>query len=198
MAGPRSRLRLIALLSVAAWSVHQLRYALAFGSGQGDALGRTGHGYLELAGPVVGLLLLAGAAQVLSTVGHRRALPAGRGALPLRSLWLLLSGILLGVFCAQELLEGALSAGHPSGADALVLHGGWLAAPLALAAGLASALILHEAEAAGSATPVRLRGILRWLALPPAPAATPARVVRLRRRGTQQAGRGPPAACPAP
>src|SRR5204862_65911 len=37
------------------------------------------------------------------------------------------------IFCAQELTEGALAAGHPAGLGAVLAHGGWVFLPLALA-----------------------------------------------------------------
>jgi hypothetical protein len=191
VAGPRSRLRLIALLSVAAWAVHQLRYALAFGSGQGDALQRTGHGYLEVAGPVAGLLLLAAAAQLVTTFARRRAEVRG-SALSLGRMWALLTVILLVVFSVQELLEGALSAGHAGGLSGLVGQGGWLAAPLAVLAALAVAITLHEAAVA--AAPVRLAGALRWAAAAPRVLAVTACRPPARPPARHLAGRGPPAA----
>lgn len=192
-AGPSTRLRLIAVLGVAAWAVHQLRYALAFGSGQGDALRRSGHGYLEVAGPLIGLLLLLAAAQLVQAVARRRA-DDGRPPLALHRAWALFTLVLLGVFATQELLEGALSSGHPSGAAALLRDGGWLAGPLAAAAGLVSALVLREARAVTGAAPIRLRGVLRWVTVPPARSLTSLCVSAVTDgRGRHLAGRGPPA-----
>jgi hypothetical protein len=192
VAGPRSRLRLIALLSVAAWAVHQLRYALAFGSGQGDALQRTGHGYLEVAGPIAGLLLLAAAAQLVTAFARRHAEARGT-PLSLGRAWALLTVILLVVFSVQELLEGALSAGHAGGLAGLVGQGGWLAAPLAVLAALAVAVTLHEAEEAVAAAPVRLVGVLRWVATAPRVVAVAACRPPARPPARHLAGRGPPA-----
>ncbi|MCW3038964.1 MAG: hypothetical protein JWM31_869, partial [Solirubrobacterales bacterium] len=126
---PGSRLRLLALLGLAAWSVHQLRYALAYGGGAPDVLRSTGHEYLTVLCPLLGLLLLAAAAQLLAALAARRHLRVGRPPSLARS-WGQLSATLLAVFSAQELLEGALSAGHAGGASALVAGGGWLAVPL--------------------------------------------------------------------
>ena len=44
------------------------------------------------------------------------------------------------IFCAQELTEGAVAAGHPAGLAAVLAHGGWIALPLAVAAGAVCAV----------------------------------------------------------
>lgn len=153
MTAPGSRLRLIALLSVAAWSVHELRYALAFGGHSAGALQASGHGYLELICPLVGLLVLAAVGQLLHAVTRRHARAGGR-AMSLPRSWALLTGALVAIFTAQELLEGALSTGHPPGLAGLVGSGGWLALPAATLAGLLCALVLREAGDAVQATVV--------------------------------------------
>jgi len=44
------------------------------------------------------------------------------------------------LFCAQELLEGMLAAGHPSGLEGVIAHGGWTA--VVFAAPVAAAIVL--------------------------------------------------------
>ena len=60
---------------------------------------------------------------------------------------------LLAIFCAQELTEGAVAAGHPAGLAAVLASGGWAALPLALAAGALCSLAC-----------VALQGVERTLA----------------------------------
>ena len=141
--------RTAALLTLGALAVHQLRYLLAFGSESGAVLHREGHDYLAEAIPVlltvavamIAARLIAGAASVRSAGAV--AGPPGRQAL-------LYSGALLCVFWAQELAEGALSAGHPGGLAAIAANGAWIAVPLACLLGLAAAVaerLLDRAEA---------------------------------------------------
>jgi hypothetical protein len=65
---------------------------------------------------------------------------------------------LFAVFSAQELTEGALSAGHPDGLTGVFGQGGWLAVPLALLLGGLAALVAHllddVEEELGTATPL--------------------------------------------
>jgi hypothetical protein len=62
-------------------------------------------------------------------------------------LWALSTASLLGVYGAQEWIEGVVHAGHPSGFDALVGHGGWIAVFLAGGFGALVAMALRGAEA---------------------------------------------------
>lgn len=155
---PGSRLRLIALLSVAAWCVHELRYAVAFGGHSAGALQASGHGYLDLVCPLVGLLVLAAVGQLLHAVARRHA-RAGHRAMSLPRSWALLTAALVAIFTAQELLEGALSTGHAPGVAGLVGSGGWLALPAAALAGLLCALVLREAGDAVQAAAVPAPGL---------------------------------------
>ena len=59
---------------------------------------------------------------------------------------LIYSLAILAVYCSQELLEGALAAGHPTGLDAVAASAGWVALPLALALGAATALVVVALE----------------------------------------------------
>jgi hypothetical protein len=131
--------RAIALLSLGALAVHELRYLAAYGHDTGAALASQGHGYVsELGGPAVGL----GLALLLGSVlGCARPPRAHTGDGPaLGSTAALYCGAIVAIYCVQESAEGALFAGHAAGLAAPVAHGGWVALPLAIAAGLLCAL----------------------------------------------------------
>jgi hypothetical protein len=123
------------LLSLAALAVHELRYLLAYGHGAGEALAHQGHGYLsDLGGALVALAL----ATLLATLLAGALAPAARPAdEPAGSVFRRTAAIyalaLAGIFCAQELTEGAIAAGHPTGLAAILAHGGWVFLPLTLA-----------------------------------------------------------------
>ena len=76
--------------------------------------------------------------------GRAAAASASR---PWRMRWLVCSAALLTVFVTQELVEGALSPGHPAGLAGVAGRGGWIAVPLALAIGALVAALLRGAEA---------------------------------------------------
>jgi hypothetical protein len=140
--------RLVALVALGALALHHLRYLLAHGEAAQVALEREGHAYLELAlGP---LLALAAAALVASVVRRALAPAPGlwRGA---RATFACLSAATLATYAAQELIEGVLFAGHPSGAAALLANGGWVALPLALAVGALLLLVARLLERADRA-----------------------------------------------
>jgi hypothetical protein len=150
------RLRRGALLMSGAAVVHELRFALApVRGGEGP-----GHAYLHAALPAIAVLLaLAAAGFVARLLAPRSELGARRS---LRVEWL---GCALVLFCAFVLQEGAeslLSAHAP-----IFAAGGWLAVPLALAIGLAAALLVRGARAAAE-TGVRAVGAPRALLLMPA------------------------------
>ena len=134
--------RATSLLSLAALAVHELRYLVAYGDRADEALASQGHAYLsDLGGALITLMfatllatLLAGA---LAPAARRPDQPAA-GAF--RRTAVLYALALLGIFCAQELTEGAVAAGHPAGLAAVLAHGGWVALPLALAAGAVCSL----------------------------------------------------------
>jgi hypothetical protein len=156
--------RAVALLSLGALALHQLRYAIAYGDRASQALANQGHAYLsDLGGAVVVLAtsallgtLLTGAlspgasCDASRSVARRRV--AGSYALAL-----------LAIFCCQELAEGALATGHPGGVAAVFANGGWVSLPLALVIGAACALaslLLREAtdalaRAAATRPPIR-------------------------------------------
>jgi hypothetical protein len=105
----------MALVSVGAYTVHELLYLVGYGREASQALGEQGHGYLGVVGPLVGGVLALTLGWFLA--GLVRPGDRGRpGRLrSLRSRWLASSGGLFAVYVVQELLEGALAAGHPAG-----------------------------------------------------------------------------------
>lgn len=141
-----------------AFGLHQGRYLLGHGEAGGDALAANGHGYLTLLVPLLALLAAAAAAQFLTALSRAGA-PAGLERTPrarFGAVWLVATFALLATYAAQELLEG-LATGHPDGAAALLAGGGWWALPLAVAIGLAVALLLRAATVAIEAA-ARRRG----------------------------------------
>ena len=130
-------LRLAALLGAGTLGVHQGRYAL----GYNDHAAAAGHAYLgPVAALVAGTLALALAEMVRR---HASGRPGGDPPSVAR-FTAACSSALLTLYSAQELIEGALSAHHPLG---LATHGGWVAVPLALAAGFLIALIMRATTA---------------------------------------------------
>jgi len=159
MSATSPRLRATAALAVGAFGLHQGRYLLGHGEAGGDALAANGHGYLTLLVPLLALLAAAAAAQFLTALSRAGA-PAGLERTPrarFGAVWLVATFALLATYAAQELLEGLLATGHPDGAAALLAGGGWWALPLALAIGLAVALLLRAATVAIEAA-ARRRG----------------------------------------
>ena len=134
-----STLRSAALIALAAFGVHQLRYLLAYGSAAHEELARQGHAYLSHALPIlVGFAVAALAAGLLRAAANGRV----RSAIAeprLRSILYAVSIFL--VFSTQESVEGLLSGGHASGLGAVFAAGGWLALPLAALFGCLCALL---------------------------------------------------------
>ena len=141
--------RVASLLSLGSLAVHELRYLLAYGDRAGHALAQQGHGYLSDLG---GALTALGLGGLLATLFAGALLPQARRARGSRSAAFgraaaLYALALAATFCVQELAEGALAAGHPEGLAAILANGGWVAIPLALAAGaLCSLACLALAE----------------------------------------------------
>ena len=135
--------RAASLLSLASLAVHELRYLLAYGDGASEALASQGHAYLsDFGGALITVLLATLLATVLAGAlapPARRPGQAAGSAFPRTAT--LYAFALLAIFCAQELTEGAVAAGHPAGLAAVLAHGGWMALPLALAAGAVCALV---------------------------------------------------------
>ena len=176
------RLRCFALLGSGAIALHELRYLIGYGGDAGHALAAQGHGYLDAVTATVALALVAALAVLIAAVVRVGAPAAARTARPWRVRWLAASGALLAVFVAQELVEGALSPGHPAGVAGVAGNGGWIAVPLALAIGAVVAVLLRGAEAViARFAPSQRRPRLRppRIALPRAPLHEPPRAVAL-------------------
>ncbi|HUO72308.1 MAG TPA: hypothetical protein VMU39_16180 [Solirubrobacteraceae bacterium] len=138
----------VALLPPAAMLVHQLRFMLAFGSGAGFELQRTGHSYLHSLVPWVVLLLALVAGGFLRGLGRalagQRSLP--RYTLSLAGLWLVCSVALVAIYVCQEFLEGLFATGHPAGLAGIFGFGGWWSIPVAVCVGLVLAAWFHGAR----------------------------------------------------
>ena len=106
------------------------------------ALAAEGHGYLAGALPFLAALLVA--ALVATVLCARFGSGVSRRSHPARALTYAIA--VLAIYSSQELLEGALAAGHPTGLDALAGSAGWVALPLALALGAATALVVVALE----------------------------------------------------
>ena len=138
----------MALMPAAAFAVHQLRYLLAYGSGASAELQRTGHSYLHSVAPWIVSLLALAAGGFLWSLGRAVAgqRSVGRYAASLLGLWLVCSATLVGIFAAQEFLEGLFAIGHPAGWIAIFGYGAWWAIPAALCIGLVLAALFHGAR----------------------------------------------------
>lgn len=120
-----------ALTVLAAYCLHQIRYALA-PVAEADAA----HGYLHAAPELLAVLLSLAIGFALVRVTRCRgatALPR-----PAAAAWLRCTLALLAILCCQELAEG-----HGA---MLVAHGGWIVLPLAALFGLALSRVLYAAE----------------------------------------------------
>ncbi len=135
------RVRLAAILALGAFAVHQLRFLIALGGSSSGDLAQQSHRYMSDLLPPIAVLVLAAAVATLIR-GTEGAAPT-RAALSRRVT--VFTGALLAIFTGQELLEGLL-AGHPAEMGSVFGHGGWIALPLALVIGLASALIARALE----------------------------------------------------
>lgn len=137
----------LALLPLAAFAVHQLRYLLAFGGHAGAVLAQTGHSYLSSVAPWIVLPVALAAGAFLRAIGRAFGghTTARRYSLSLAGLWVACTLTLLAVFICQELLEGMLLVGHPAGFVGVFGFGGWWAIPSAVAVGLVLAALLHGA-----------------------------------------------------
>jgi len=153
MGAPRRRairhgLARAAVVPIAAFAVHQLRYLLAFGAGASAELQRQGHSYLHSVVPWLILALGLSAGAFLSSLG--RALSGQttvpRYGLSLIALWLTCSACVLAIYASQEFLEGLCATGHPAGLPGIFGYGGWWAIPAALCVGLVLAALLHGAR----------------------------------------------------
>lgn len=149
MAGRASLMRLCALLSAGVFGVHQLRYVIVHGSDVSAALEHEGHAYLSFVGPVVAVTLT-----LLATHLLWRLLGGGetRRTASVPVMAAVFAVALLGIYTAQELLEGQLAAGHANGFAGVFGSGGLVAIPLSMLLGLAVAWFCHAAAVAGGAS----------------------------------------------
>lgn len=151
-----ARLRAGLLMPLAVLAVHQGRYFLAFGAHTPARLLKDGHAYLGSVIPfavlsaALGFGVLAGqlarAWQGHSEGQRRGAQRVARSHSTLR-IWGLCALILVCLYAAQELTEGALAAGHAGGRAGIAGSGGWLAVPLAIVVGGALTLMLRAGDA---------------------------------------------------
>ena len=186
--------RVAALVAVAGVALHKARYVLGYGSGADHALASHGHAYLHLTTLLVGVVLALAVGQLVavlarpseSSQAHRRRASLGR-------TWLAATAALLVVYGAQELAEGLLAAGHPTGLAALTAGGGAWAVPIAVVLGLAVALLARGADAAIAAA--SRRGPMLAAARPGRTRSHPLFAVHLIVEGVlghNLAGRAPP------
>jgi hypothetical protein len=185
-----------AVVPIAAFAVHQLRYLLAYGAGASAELQRQGHSYLHSVVPWLVLALGLSAGGFLSSLGRamsgQRSVP--RYGLSLIGLWLTCSVCLVAIYACQEFLEGLLAVGHPAGLAGIFGYGGWWAIPAALCIGLMLAALLHGARWLLHEVASR-RGARRRVAPAPqarAPRPLDALLPRLAPLALGWSGRGPP------
>jgi hypothetical protein len=177
-------LRMAALMGAGAFGVHQLRFALAPDNGRS----LHAHGYLTAVGAALVGVLLFTLAAALSRMARGVVEEAPR----LRRLWAGTSVSLIAVYCVQETIEGLLTHGNTTG---MFAGGGWIALPLALAIGLAIALVMRGAAAASAVVAgTRHAPSLRVAIAPFAVLPRPWSPRRSRACARHLAARGPPAA----
>src|SRR4051812_12920076 len=131
------RVRLASILAVGAFALHQLRFLIAFGGSSSGELAEQGHRYMSDLLPPLSVLVLA--ALVATLIRGTEAASPSRARLGRRIA--LFSGALLAIYVGQELLEGLIEAGHPTGPGSVLAGGGWVALPLAAAIGTLAALL---------------------------------------------------------
>ena len=185
-----------AVVPAAALVVHQLRYMLAFGGNAGMELARQGHSYLHSVVPWIVLSIGLAVGGFLWALGSalrgQRSVP--RYALSLACLWVLCSACLVGIYVAQESLEGLFATGHPGGVAGIFGYGGWWAVPVSMCVGLVLATIFHGARWVLDEIALRRVGVL---AIRAPRARTPVRGIdaflpRLSPLAEGWSGRGPP------
>jgi hypothetical protein len=133
----------VALFVFSAFAVHQLRYFVADGSRAGETLARQGHGYLELALPLLASLVsVLVAIALISATSRRSTRSSSRRASRLGTITAFAIA-LAAVFAIQESAEGLLSSGHPHGLGAVLSHGGWVVLPLSVGFGILLTLVIE-------------------------------------------------------
>jgi hypothetical protein len=140
------RFRLAALLAAGALTVHELRYALAYGGHAGREAATQGHAYLSVLVPIVVLAVLFASAQALLRFASGPA--SGNRRRRVTRLWLGCTVVLAAAYCGQELIEGSVAAGHPAGIAGVLEHGGWIALACAPVIGGLVALAVRGAATA--------------------------------------------------
>lgn len=139
------KLRAGTLLAAGTYGLHQLRYALTYGGDASHELASQGHAYLAFVAPVLAVLLVLAALELLYRAAGRPADAHASRAPRLRVLWAVATASFIASYSAQELIEGTLSRGHQAGFAGVFDHGGWLVIPLAIVFGLVVALLLRGA-----------------------------------------------------
>jgi hypothetical protein len=149
-----SRVAPLALMPLAAFAVHQLRYWLAYGGRAGAMLERQGHAYLHSLTPWLVLLLALCAGLFLRALGRAFSGDCSfqRYTASFAALWVACSACLVAIYASQELLEALLANGHPAGLAGILGYGGWWAIPASCCVGLVLAAVLHGARWALVAT----------------------------------------------
>lgn len=187
-----SQLRITAGLSAGALAVHELRYRLAYGNDAAAALQHQGHAYLNVATPVIGMVLACLLGHLLHSLCARTERHGGPAPSRLVAGVGFASG-LLAIYTAQELLEGVLATGHPPGLAGVFGHGGWLAVPLSALVGAGLSLLVKvvravaaRARVAGRVSPIAVPA--GGVAMPPAVVSSPRGALLAR----HLAGRAPP------
>ena len=132
--------RLASILAVGAFGLHQLRYLIA--SGPSASAEHAAHGYMAGLMAPIAVLVLAGALATLIR-GTEGAAPERR---PHGRRIALFAGALFAIFVSQESLEAVLAFGHPALVESMLSGGGWVAVPLAIGIGAASALLAGGLE----------------------------------------------------
>jgi hypothetical protein len=186
------------VMPLAAWSVHQLRFLLSYGTGAGRELSASGHSYLTFLMPAIaGLAAIAlGGLLLRCARAWRRGAADVSPAHGTRRLWATSVAGLLAIYAGQELLEGLLATGHAPGLAGVFGDGGWWAMPAALAVAALLALGLRGVRAVESflarSRPRAPRRSRTFGPRMPSPVALPRRAALAR----QGAGRAPPIASP--
>jgi hypothetical protein len=146
VAGPLSGRGLV-LLPVGALVVHQLRYRLTYGSETGSQLGAQGHAYLGTLVPWMVMLAAGGLGWFIARLARAWHVGSdGTSARPLARLWATTGAGLVAIYSLQELLEGLLAEGHPTGFVGIFGHGGWWSVPVAAAVSFAIVALLRVGQ----------------------------------------------------
>jgi hypothetical protein len=188
-----------ALVPPAAFAVHQLRFLLAFGNGAGAELEKTGHSYLHSLVPWIVALLGLAAGLFLRAFG--RAL-GGRHRLArtwtasFLTLWVACTFALVVIYTVQELIEGAVLAGHLPGLVGVFGFGGWWSVPASAAVGLVLAAVYCGVDVVLTEVTRRVGARLQVPVATPCAAVGPRPLLARPRSAPLAAGwslRGPPA-----